>query len=112
MNNKINNAANILFNARIKMKRILKLPKDCIPLDKKEAYKIQRSLVAKYLSQQKNIRIIGKKIGCTNKIAQKQINVLEPFYGDLISNYVSKSNCTLEINKFFKPYIEYFQQKK
>ena len=46
--------------------------------------------------------IIGKKIGCTNIDAQKQINVNEPFYGNIISIYTSKSNCILDSNNFLQ----------
>ena len=102
----INKAVNILYNSRIKMKRINNLPFDCTPKSKIEAYTIQDSLIKKYLSFGKNIQIIGKKIGCTNKDAQKQINVSEPFYGDIFSYYSSKSNCLLNSKSFFSPFVE------
>ena len=54
----------------------------------------------------KKIKIIGKKVGCTNKEAQKQINVNEPFYGNLLSKYSKKSNTKLKFSSFFKPFIE------
>ena len=38
---KINNAADILYNYRIKIKRIKELPKDCTPKTFQEAYAIQ-----------------------------------------------------------------------
>ena len=102
----INKAAKILFKSRTQKKRLSKLPKDCNPKNKKEAYDIQAALMKEYKLNQKRNNIIGKKIGCTNIEAQKQINVHEPFYGNLISNYVSKSESTLKINEFFNPYIE------
>ena len=102
----INQASNILFSSRIKLKKIKKLTKNCIPRNMKEAYNIQSSLIKKYLLNNEKERVIGKKIGCTNKAAQKQLNVNEPFYGSIFSNYSSKSNCTLNANKFFNPLIE------
>ena len=102
----LNKAADILFNSRINIKRITKLPKECSPKNNNEAYAIQNILVNKYLIEnQKNI-VIGKKIGCTNEEAQKQINVSEPFYGNIFLHYSSNSNCTLNSNLFVKPFME------
>ena len=63
-------------------------------------------LVKKYLSQDKNILLIGKKIGCTNKAAQIQLNVKESFFGNMFSNNISKTNCTINSNFFFSPFVE------
>ena len=106
MNKKIDKAAKILFNSRIQLKQILKLPIDCTPQNKEEAYAIQNSLVKKYLAVDNNAIVIGKKIGCTNKAAQEQINITEPFYGNIFSNYASKSNCSIDIKNFIGPFVE------
>ena len=87
-NSKINKAAETLYNARIKKKRIIELPKDCIPESIKEAYDIQDELTNKYISADKNTLLIGKKIGCTNKAAQVQLNVKESFFGNMFSNNI------------------------
>ena len=50
---KIIEAANILYNSRINLKKIKELPKDCIPQSFKEAYAIQDELTKKYLSANK-----------------------------------------------------------
>ena len=105
-NENTNFAAEMLFNSRIHLERISKLPKNFTPNDKNEAYAIQDVLIKKYLSADKNTEVIGKKVGCTNKTAQKQINVKEPFYGNLFSHYSSKSGCSLNIDNFFRPFIE------
>ena len=102
---KYRKAANILFNCRINKKRLDKLPIDCIPNNIEEAYKIQDELKILYLTLKDNYTI-GKKVGCTNKLAQKQINVEEPFYGNLFSKYSSMSGCRLMSNNFSKPYLE------
>ena len=94
---------NILENL---IKRLSKLPGDCAPKTSDEGYKIQNKLTKTYLSQKNTVRIIGKKIGCTNKAAQKQINVHEPFYGNIFSNYSSKSECAINSSNFFQPYVE------
>jgi len=101
---KIIKAASILYNSRIKCERIDNLPKNLRPKNKFQAYLIQESLVKKYLKNKNSL--IGYKIGCTNKEAQKQINVSEPFYGYIFSNYFSKSNISLNSKKFINPYIE------
>jgi len=102
---KIIKAANILFNCRKNKKRLDTLPADCIPNTIDEAYSIQDELKIKYLTLKDNY-LIGKKVGCTNKWAQKQINVEEPFYGNLFSKYSSESGCKLNANNFSKPYME------
>ena len=103
---KIYKAAKILFQSRIQLNNIKKLPDDCTPINKEEAYLIQNELTKKYLLHNKNNFIIGKKIGCTNKAAQEQINITEPFYGNIFSTYYSQTNCKLDRNIFFKPFIE------
>ena len=102
---KYTKAANILFNCRLNKIRLDKLPIDCIPNNIEEAYKIQDELKILYLTLKDNYTI-GKKVGCTNKLAQKQINVKEPFYGNLFSKYSSISGCKLKFNNFSKPYME------
>ena len=84
-NYKVNKAAEILYNSRINLKKIKELPQDCIPKSIKEAYDIQDELVKKYLSANKNTLLVGKKIGCTNKAAQMQLNIKESFFGNMFS---------------------------
>ena len=102
----IKKASNILFNSRVKLKKINKLPIKYAPQNMEDSYQIQNLLIKKYLKIFKNNKIIGKKIGCTNKAAQIQINVKEPFYGTLFSKYSSKSNCKINSKNFFSPFIE------
>ena len=104
--NKINRAADLLYKSRIYLKKIAELPQNCAPQNKKEAYAIQDSLVQKYLLSDNKISVIGKKIGCTNKAAQKQININEPVYGNIFSTYSSKTSCSISSDLFFKPFIE------
>jgi len=103
---KIKKSASILYQARIRLEKLSKLPNECIPSNKEEGYKIQDSLAELYLSNIKNTKIIGKKVGCTNKEAQKQINVDEPFYGNIFSTFSSKNNSVLNRNDFLQPFIE------
>ena len=105
-NSKINKAADILYNSRINIKRIKELPKDCTPKSIEEAYAIQDQLTKRYLSANKNTFIIGKKIGCTNKAAQIQLNIKESFFGNMFSDNISKSNVIISPNKYFSPFVE------
>ena len=103
---KINKAANILYNSRINLKRIKELPKDCTPETLEEAYLIQDELTKKYLLADKKTRLIGKKIGCTNKAAQIQLNIKESFFGNMFSNNISESNSKINSKKYFSPFVE------
>ena len=103
---KINKAAEILYNSRINLKRIKKLPEDCVPQSFKEAQDIQDELANKYLKVDKNNSLIGKKIGCTNKAAQVQLNINESFFGNMFSKNISKSKCTIKSENYVSPFVE------
>ena len=103
--NNIFKAANILFQKKINGTGISSLPPNCIPQNNEEAYQIQNELKILCLSLKDNISI-GKKVGCTNKTAQEQIKVYEPFYGELYCKFSSENNCTLNSNNFYKPHAE------
>ena len=105
-NYKIKKAADILYNSRINLKRIKELPKECIPKSLEEAYAIQDELTKRYLSTNQKTSLIGKKIGCTNKAAQIQINVKESFFGNMFSDNISKSNSIICSDKYFNPFVE------
>ena len=105
-NSKINKAADILYNSRINLKKIKLLPEDCIPNSTTEAYEIQGEVAKRYIKKNKETLIIGKKIGCTNKAAQIQLNVKESFFGNIFSDNISKSNCIINSEKYFSPYVE------
>ena len=49
---------------------------------------------------------IGKKVACTNPQAQKQMNIHEPFYGNIYSRFSSIDNCKLKLKNFYKPFVE------
>ena len=101
----INQAAKILYYSRVNRKKINKLPKECSPKNAKDAYSIQDALNKIYFKNL-NSKIIGKKIGCTNKEAQKQININEPFYGNIYSKFYSKTKCHLKFKDFISPFLE------
>ena len=99
-------AANILYNSRMKLEKIKELPKNCSPKSMQEAYDIQEELTKIYLSKNEKNKIVGKKIGCTNKAAQKQLNINESFFGNIFFDNISKSNVTIKPSKYFSPFVE------
>ena len=103
---KVIKAANHLYDARVGVFNINKLPSDCIPKTTSDAYLIQDHLIKIYLNKEQSIQVIGNKIGCTNKAAQEQINVTQPFYGRLLSKYIAKSECKLSFKNFISPFAE------
>ena len=71
----------------------------------KDAYKIQEE-INNILSNNGLGKIIGYKIGCTNKAIQKELNVVEPIYGALFNNKVIKNNSNISIKNFIKVGVE------
>ena len=86
--NNIQEAAKLLFEHRLKKSNINDLPNHITPKTKNDAYLIQDELKLLYLHLKENISI-GKKVGCTSLDAQKQLNINEPFYGNLFSRFYS-----------------------
>ena len=97
-------ASKILFNHKLNKTGLDNL-KHLEPKNLDDAYKIQDELKVHYLSLKNNI-CIGKKIGCTSKAAQSQMNVSEPFYGNLYSKYSSQNINKLNSKYFFEPFVE------
>ena len=100
----IKEASKILFNHKLNKTGLDSL-NHLEPKNLDDAYKIQNELKVYYLSLKNNISI-GKKIGCTSKAAQAQMNVSEPFYGNLFSKYSSKNVKELNSKYFFEPFAE------
>ena len=88
-----------IIDSRFKHKIIDKLSD--YQLDSKDAYKIQEE-INNILSNNGLGKIIGYKIGCTNKAIQKELNVVEPIYGALFKNKVIKNDSNLSIKNFIK----------
>ena len=97
-------ASKILFNHKLNKTGLDDL-NHLEPKNLDDAYKIQDELKIHYLSLKNNI-CIGKKIGCTSKAAQAQMNVSEPFYGNLFSKYSSQNIEKLNSKYFFEPFAE------
>ena len=102
---KYQEAAKLLFEHRLNKLAINELPKKLTPTSFEEAYSIQDELKLLYLSLKDNISI-GKKVGCTSTEGQKQLDIDEPFYGNLFSRFYNIDIEELSSKKFNKPFIE------
>tara|TARA_Y100000590_G_C15581810_1_gene962621 strand:- start:292 stop:1089 length:798 start_codon:yes stop_codon:yes gene_type:complete len=98
-------ASKIILENRLNKTQISKLPKICEPNNYEDAYAIQNELTKSYISFKDN-NIIGKKVGCTNNQAQKQLDINVPFYGNLFSKFSSISNCVINSSDFTNPFFE------
>ena len=98
-------ASKILFNAKLNAQQLIDLNTKIKPKNIFEAYQIQDELKINYLSLKNNITI-GKKVGCTNKEAQDQVGIHEPFHGNLFSNFSNINECSIKSKNFSNPYIE------
>ncbi len=102
---KIIKSAKNFFNLKLNAKGISDLDEKFLPNNLNEAYLIQDQLKIQYLTLKDNI-CIGKKVGCTNKEAQEQVGIHEPFYGNLFSKFSNTNKSKLNSINFSNPYIE------
>ena len=98
-------SAKFLFKHRQNKSSINELPNKLTPKNDSEAYIIQEELKLLYLSLKDNISI-GKKVGCTSLDGQKQLDISEPFYGNLFSRFYDIEPEDISSKKFSKPFIE------
>ena len=98
-------SAKFLFKHRQNKLSINDLPDKLTPKNDKDAYIIQEELKLLYLSLKDNISI-GKKVGCTSLDGQKQLDITEPFYGNLFSRFYEIEPKNISSKKFSKPFIE------
>ena len=98
-------SAKFLFKHRQNKLGINNLPNKLSPKNDNEAYIIQEELKLLYLSLKDNISI-GKKVGCTSLDGQKQLDISEPFYGNLFSRFYEIEPKNISSKKFSKPFIE------
>ena len=98
-------AAKFLFESRLNKFSINNLPDKLTPKTDSDAYLIQEELKLLYLSLKDNISI-GKKVGCTSVDGQKQLDISEPFYGNLFSRFYSVEPKNISSKKFNKPFME------
>jgi 2-keto-4-pentenoate hydratase len=83
-------AADFLADLRAHPRRIAGLPTDLQPTDLASAYAIQDGLVDRLLARHGGQRI-GYKTACTNELAQRQLNIAGPLFGQLLSCSTERS---------------------
>jgi len=92
-------AAQILAHARIANLKLPDLPAHARPQTEKEAYGAQAGVVQRLLEHHGG-GVIGYKIACTNPLAQRQLNVTEPFYGNLLEPFCFDSPARIDAARF------------
>ena len=98
-------AAKTLFKHKLNRTGLENLDSNCSPMTIEEAYLIQEELKINYLTLSNNI-CLGKKVGCTNTQAQKQVGIDKPFYGNLFTRFSCQSKEKLDSKNFFQPFVE------
>ncbi|MBP1157159.1 MULTISPECIES: 2-keto-4-pentenoate hydratase [unclassified Paenibacillus] len=69
-----------------------------------DAYQIQRELIK--LHQQHGRMVIGNKIGLTSEGIQKQLNVYEPDFGVMFSEFAYEDGAEIDTKQMIYPRIE------
>lgn len=69
-----------------------------------DAYKIQEINTKRRLSM--GNRIIGRKIGLTSEVVQKQLGVDQPDFGNIYANMVVMEGETIELKGLIQPKVE------
>ncbi|MBC8238907.1 MAG: fumarylacetoacetate hydrolase family protein [Alphaproteobacteria bacterium] len=101
----IDQAAELLLQARLDRQRITALPSACRPKDQAEAYQIQDRSVDRMLAHYGG-DIIGYKIGCTSVMAQKLLGSASPIAGTLISAFARTGPAEISADDGFMRMIE------
>ncbi len=98
-------AADSLLEVRRRHERLAELPDETRPATQDDAYACQDRVIERLLDHLGG-RVIGYKIACTNAIAQRFLNMPEPFYGRLLSASTFTSPASLPAADFFMRVIE------
>ncbi len=101
----IDSGSQLLFDAFVKRVRLSELPSGARPVTAAEAYQCQARLIERRIARDGG-HVIGYKIACTNAVAQRFLNMPEPFYGRLLSASTFDSPAELPASGFFMRIIE------
>jgi 2-keto-4-pentenoate hydratase len=101
----IDSCSQLLHDARLQRQPLAELPPTARPSTQQDAYQCQDQVVERLLAQYGG-HIIGYKIACTNMIAQRLLNMPEPFYGRLLSSFCYDSPAHVPAGDFFMRIIE------
>ncbi len=101
----VSDAANWLYESRQKRTVHDNLPNTCYPETAELAYMVQGQLVSKLIDC-RNSKIIGYKIGCTNRQVMQLLGTDNPFYGRILSASTYVSDVQLCASEFTHRIVE------
>jgi 2-keto-4-pentenoate hydratase len=106
MSTKLNflNIAKTLYDSFENKQAISPITETYPSITVEDAYQIQRELVN--LHKKNGRTVVGNKIGLTSEGIQKQINVYEPDFGVIFSEFVYESGAEIVANQMIYPRIE------
>jgi 2-keto-4-pentenoate hydratase len=102
--NEVNRAAHALLEATKKNEPIDPLFDSYGASSLLDGYRIQRTMVASWTAEGR--RIVGKKVGLTNKEAQKNFGAREPALGHLFDDMLVNTDEGIQISRLYKPRVE------
>lgn len=73
-------------------------------LGMEDAYRIQLEYIA--LREAEGARVVGHKVGCTNKLLQAQFGIDQPDYGHILDAMVLSDGARISAASLIKPRIE------
>ena len=92
VDNRFDEAAMLLAEARLKRRTFDRLPEDCRPRDENEAYAVQDRLHT-HLTASGRGRLVGHKIGCTTPVMQRYLGIDSPCAGGLFEASVNRGDA-------------------
>jgi len=102
--NEIDRAARNLLEATEKNVPIDPVIKTHGAITVQDGYRIQHTMVEKCTADGR--RIVGKKVGLTNKGAQKNFGATEPALGHLFEDMMVKIDEGIQISRLYQPRVE------
>jgi 2-oxo-3-hexenedioate decarboxylase/2-keto-4-pentenoate hydratase len=101
----IEQAAQLLCQARLRKQRFAGLPLSCRPADEGEAYAVQHALHAK-LDATGNGSLVGHKIGCTTPVMQRFLQIDHPCAGGVFAPTVQHQDGNYRHGDFVRVGVE------
>jgi 2-oxo-3-hexenedioate decarboxylase/2-keto-4-pentenoate hydratase len=101
----IEEAAEVLAEARIRGRVVGPLPPDCRPADEAAGYAVQAAVHAR-LTESGWGEIAGWKLGCTTAVMQEHLGIANPTYGAMWARSVHRGDRDLQLADFRRPGVE------
>jgi 2-oxo-3-hexenedioate decarboxylase/2-keto-4-pentenoate hydratase len=105
MDDRIEEAAAILADARIHRVRLAGLPARCRPEDEAAAYRVQDRVHA-MLDAAGRGAVVGHKIGCTTRVMQDFLGIANPCAGSVLASMAHRRSATLAFDDFLHVGVE------